>query len=255
MPIQFPPVQEVPLATPPLDEVVCQVRFPPILKIAKEEPVEFQELIRGRFPKLEKRHSIQLKLAQPGNPGESEAEVQPISYLFADANGQTQVVISSSFYAVTTKKYIGWQSFLSDLSMVHSALLEIYQPAYATRIGLRYINRLTFDNTGTSSRRGLFSLIRKELTSTLRGKVWSDAEAMLGILNFVELPAQLNIRYGFETDESSPSFLLDFDYFEEGQVDLAEVPIRCEHYHQVIYHAFRWMIKHEALERFGDKTV
>lgn len=255
MPIPFPTVQEVPLATPPLDEVVCQVRFPSILRISSEEPVDFQELIRGRFPSLEKRQSIQLKLAQPGNPAEPLSEVQPISYLFADADGRTQAVISPSFYAVSTKKYIGWRSFLEDLSKVHSALVEIYQPSYATRIGLRYINRLTFENTGVANREELLSLIPDELTSTLRNRVWGDVEAMLGILNFVELPAQLNVRYGFEVDESIPGFLLDFDYFEEGQFDLAEVIERCKRYHEAIYRAFRWMIRDQALSRFGAKTL
>lgn len=53
MAINFPHKDEIPLSSPPLIEVVCQVRFPPILQIAKEVPSEFQEGVRHRFPQLE----------------------------------------------------------------------------------------------------------------------------------------------------------------------------------------------------------
>lgn len=255
MPIQFPAVEEVPLATPPLDEVVCQVRFPSILRIAQEEPAEFQELIRKRFPGFEKQHSFQLKLALPGNPAASTAELQPIIFTFTNAGEQTQAVLSPGFYAVSAKKYSGWRAFLKDLQVVHSAVVDTYEPAYATRVGLRYINRLTLENTETTTREGLFDLTRAELTATLRGQIWESVEGMLGIVNFADPPAQLNLRYGLEVDESVPSFLLDFDYFEEGQIDLSEVLGRCGQYHETIYHAFRWMVKDEALGRFGGGVV
>ena len=34
----------------PLKEVICQLRFPPILKITTASPAEFQEKIRSNFP-------------------------------------------------------------------------------------------------------------------------------------------------------------------------------------------------------------
>ena len=251
MPIQFPEVEEVRLDRPPLDEVVCQVRFPSILRIAQEEPAAFQDLIRKRFPGFEKQHSFQLKLSMPGNPADASAEVRPITYLFTDGQGQNQAVLSPSFYAVSIKRYGGWQVFLKDLELVHSAVMEVYEPAYATRVGLRYINRMTPENTGTTTRKELIELVRAELTSTLRGQIWENVEGTLGLANFVAPPAQLNLRYGLDTDDSTWSFLLDLDYFEEGQIDLAEALARCEQYHETIYRAFRWMVNDETLGRFG----
>lgn len=254
MPIEFPAVEEVPLAAPPLDEVVCQVRFPPILRIANEEPVEFQELIRGRFPELQKKHSFQLQLTEPGNPNPSSAESKPIIYVFANSANNAQVSLSPGFYAVSTGDYSGWNNFLEDLGLVHEMVGRTYQPAYATRIGLRYINRITTTNTGATTSEELLGLVRAELTATLRGKVWENASEMAGVVNFSAPPAQMNLRYGYEVNESVPALLLDFDYFEEGQIDLEEVLERCAAYHEFIYRAFRWTVRDEALKQFGGGT-
>ena len=40
---------------PTLDQVVCQLRFPTILRIGAEEPVSFQDGVRKQFPTFEER--------------------------------------------------------------------------------------------------------------------------------------------------------------------------------------------------------
>lgn len=254
MPIDFPAAVEIPLSSPPLDEVVCQVRYPPILRISQEEPAHFQELIRKRFPEFDKQQPLQIKLAPPGNSSESSVELRPIIYQFTNAANKSQAVLSSTFYAVSTTKYNSWRSFLEDLKTVHEAVINTYQPAYATRVGLRYINRLTAENTGTTTREELLSMVRSELTAVLHGRVWDDVSEMIGVVSFNDSPAQLNVRFGYEVKEKAPTFLVDFDYFEEGQIDLNEVLTRCDRYHEAIYQAFRWMVKDESLERFGGDT-
>ncbi len=254
MPIEFPAVEEVPLVIPPLDEVVCQVRFPPILKINNEEPVELQELIRNYFPEFEKRHAFQFQLPLAGNPLPPSAENRPITFIFTDEEKKVQATLSPSFYAVSTKRYRGWQNFLSVLQVVHSAVMDTYRPAYATRVGLRYVNRLTTENTEATTRQEIFDLVRDELTTMLRGPVWDYADEMIGVVNFADSPAQLNLRFGYEVSEDVPAFLLDFDYFEEGQIDLSEVMARCGRYHDVIYRAFRWVVRGDALAQFGGET-
>ena len=37
---------------PQLAEVICQLRFPTILSIGANDPAEFQEAIRGMFPRF-----------------------------------------------------------------------------------------------------------------------------------------------------------------------------------------------------------
>lgn len=39
----------------PLEQVICQIRFPSILRIDTEIPAAFQELVRSQFPLFEER--------------------------------------------------------------------------------------------------------------------------------------------------------------------------------------------------------
>ena len=45
----FPDAKRIIFRKNPLTEVVCQLRFPPILKIDAEVPANFQEAIRTEF--------------------------------------------------------------------------------------------------------------------------------------------------------------------------------------------------------------
>jgi uncharacterized protein (TIGR04255 family) len=44
----------------PLVEVTCQVRYPKLLRIDKQEPVDFQEHIYDKYPNLSVKESVVL---------------------------------------------------------------------------------------------------------------------------------------------------------------------------------------------------
>ena len=48
----------------PLNEVICQIRYPAILRVAAETPSDFQEAIRDKYPMYEEKiPSLSLGLA------------------------------------------------------------------------------------------------------------------------------------------------------------------------------------------------
>lgn len=59
----------------------------------------------------------------------------------------------------------------------------------------------------------------------------------------------LTLHTGFEGGEQ-PTLVLDFDYFGEGQIPLADVLPRCRRYHEAIYRVFRWCILEHKLAVF-----
>lgn len=130
-----------------LDEVICQLRFPPILKIDTEIPVTFQEQLCGDFPEYSesiegmiefipdlKGLSIPDKIPQiiqtPGNK----------NYQFFSEDKLWKLNLTRTFLALSTKKYTRWEEFKSKFAVPIEALLKIYSPKYFTRVGLRYIN-------------------------------------------------------------------------------------------------------------------
>lgn len=251
MSIRFPEVEEVRLANPPIVEVVCQVRFPPILRISKEEPAEFQELIRGRFPQLDIRQEMKLTLPAAGNPNAPTADFQPRNYRFVTDDGQTTVSLTSSFYALSSKGYTHWHDFVEDLQLVHKSFVQTYEPAHATRVGLRYINHLDQSNTGLAERAELLGLLRPEISQTLTGPVWEDAIELATRMTFNDAKVALNARYAYEEPDGQAMFVLDFDCFEEDRLPMDEVIGRCDTFHAIIYRAFRWYVTVESLEKFG----
>ncbi len=124
-----------------LSEVVCQLRFPQILKINDQVPAEFQDNIRGEFP----QYSVRKEMAAPkitGAPGNFSLENSPATtnYQFGSADGVWRVNLTSSFISLSCNRYTTWESFAKKLDKPLAAFIQVYQPAYFERIGLRYLN-------------------------------------------------------------------------------------------------------------------
>ena len=254
MSLNFPPKPDVQLENSPLVEVVCQVRFPPILRIAGEEPSEFQELIRVEFPIVELEHGLLVRFPGPGVKSPPTAEPQSRTFRFRTADEQTAISLAVDFFALSTNRYTHWENFALPLRLVDDSVQRVYKPAYATRIGLRFINRLTPENTGCGTLAEMFDLLRPELTSQSRSEAWNEVAEMRCRLVLTDGPAKLTLGTGYGEDQRTPFFLLDFDYFEEGQLSLDNLVERCTRYNEVIYRAFRWCVRDEKLDVFKPRT-
>ena len=125
----------------PLAEVICQLRFPEILTIGANLPVDFQEAIRGEFPVFSTRKEIPApKLT--GAPGNLTIEKQsPITnYQFATPDGVWRVNLTSKFISLACTRYTSWENFAAKLDKPLVSFIKTYKPAYFERVGLRYVN-------------------------------------------------------------------------------------------------------------------
>jgi uncharacterized protein (TIGR04255 family) len=250
MPLNFPSKPEVRLRNAPLVEVVCQVKFPIILRIVKENPVDFQERIRQRFTGYRIEQGLSARLPAPGGQEEAATEGGTRIFRFVAPDEQTQASLAVDFYALSTRRYRHWDDFAKDLSLIHEAAQAVYEPTYATRIGLRYINRITCANASVESFDEVLDLIHPDLTALLRSEAWTAPVEMVSQLVIPDDGGRLAIRHGIGEEESERFFALDYDYFETGQLPLEGLLARLERYHQVIYDAFRWSLGDRSLARF-----
>jgi uncharacterized protein (TIGR04255 family) len=179
-------------------------------------------------------------------------------YRFRTLDGKTSVSLATDFYAVSTNRYTHWRDFAQCLSIADKAIQKVYEPSFASRIGLRYINRFTMQNTGCQNSAELLSFLRNELTAYAQSKVWTDPLNMQFRLLLSDGNARLSLRTEHGTDnQEQPYLALDFDYFEEGQLPFTDLIERCDRYHNVIYSAFRWCIPDEKMGIFNpvEKVV
>ena len=124
-----------------LGEVICQLRFPEILSIGANIPVQFQEAIRDEYPQYAARKESPAPRLT-GTPGNLTVENQPqtINYQFASADGVWRVNLTSRFISLSCSRYTCWEDFAAKLDKPLVAFIKIYKPAYFERVGLRYLN-------------------------------------------------------------------------------------------------------------------
>lgn len=137
----------------PLQEVICQLRFPEILSIGVNVPAAFQEAIRDEYPQYAARQEVPAPRIS-GTPGNFKLENAPasVNYQFTSADGAWRVNLTSKFISIACSKYTCWEDFAAKLDKPLAAFIKLYKPAYFERVGLRYVNiisRKALDLEGT----------------------------------------------------------------------------------------------------------
>jgi len=151
----FPDKSRIIFKKNPLDRVVCQLRFPTILKIDSEIPAEFQEMVRNDFPIFNETVSPELSIDISPDmqsqipPNLIKQLLQPggiKNYEFKSEDNLWTVSLTRTFIALSVSKYERWEQFKSKLELPLNAFNEIYSPIYYSRIGLRYTNIIKRSN-------------------------------------------------------------------------------------------------------------
>ena len=140
----FPDAKRVIFHKNPLDEALCQFRFPQNLSIETEVPSKFQDVIKEDYPLFNEKVEIQVKFSEsPDNKISEMVDFQPSSiknknYEFISADEKWKINLTSGFLSLSTIDYSRWEFFSEHLKKPFTALLSIYNPQFFTRIGLRY---------------------------------------------------------------------------------------------------------------------
>jgi uncharacterized protein (TIGR04255 family) len=244
----FPQSDRVELSQNPLKEVICQLRFPRILRIDSTSPTDFQERIRSTHPEYEESNLKRLPDGMPpeiakllaGIPGSSN-ESRNLS--FTNADGTSKITLSSQFLAVTTNAYSNWSSFQELVKGAVDALQEVYSPSYYKRVGLRYINIMSL--TRETELRPVGELVHPALLGPITdpdigAKVQSHAGQSV-----VSLSCGGSARINYEVKSIEDRvFTLDSDfYIDECRMDWEDSRKRLSAFNQSAGNLFRWATK------------
>lgn len=243
-----------------LGEVICQIRFPEILKIGTEVPADYQEAIRDEFP----RYSSRMESPAPkitGTPGNLTLQNQPqtVNYQFLSEDGLWRVNLTSRFISFTCGRYICWEDFAKMLDKPLAAFIQIYKPAFFERVGLRYINFISrksleldsvpFRELITASYLGL--LAEEDISETGVGRCSVDAELPIRGGCRVKIHAGPGIVRGRNQQDTEVKFVLDLDLFMPGKVPVNFAAGALHTLHSQAWPIFRGAITdklHDALD-------
>lgn len=211
----------------PLGDVICQLRFPEILAISANLPVEFQEVIRQDFPQFHRQQEVQPPKVS-GSPGNFTLQNQPatINYQFSSSDGVWRINLTSRFISLACTKYTRWEDFAKRLDMPLAAFIKIYKPAYFERIGLRYLNFISrqdlnlvgvpFSQLITPCYLG--PLAEEDISETSASRCTVDAEMNIRGGCRVKLHAGPGLVKRNGTQEQEVKFIFDQDLYMPGQI-------------------------------------
>ena len=228
----------------PLHEVICQLRFPPILTINQNEPADFQESVRDAFPQYARQEDIPApKLSGIGTPN-IQVQTQPpvTNYHFLSTDGAWKINLTRDFIALSTLRYPGWEEFARHLDRPLAAFIRLYNPAYFQRVGLRYRNIISRARLGLedSAWTDLFSSaytgpMGEEDIEEERVKQYScDMTLQLDSSCQAKIHAGPGIvKSGNAAQDTEVKFILDLDLFMSGSVSctLAAAALETLHAH------------------------
>ncbi len=223
----------------PLDAVVCQLRFDPILKL-QPRIQDFQEKIRERFPHYTEAEAEQVEIDFPA--GRVQGRRVRI-FTFSARQDRCAVVVGDASVALQYRDHRDRSALMDDAKLVFGAFQESFASVSPSRLGLRYVNVVDRE------------AIRRDLG---RAAEWSDlvTGGFLGIpAGLADLVAtrfateissrmdagMMTLRYGLIPLPARADlvFRLDIDRYREEALDVSLVPGVIAGFSDDIYRVFR----------------
>lgn len=253
----FPESDRVIFEENPITEVICQLRFPTVLAIAAEAPAEFQDRLRDTYPIYVRED------AASRFPPEVAALVgglaagmpsQGVTHRFENEDATLQISLTSEFVAITSRIYVRWEHFRSEVERAKEALEAVYAPAFYTRIGLRYqdvIDRkhLKLEDQPWSE------LVKPELLGLLSAEQSVSDSVMTtrsdNLVKMAEVPeAAIKLTHGIVDSSDGSAYGVDADLFLAQRIGGEDVLGVLDTFHREAGNLFRWAITprlHDAL--------
>lgn len=259
----FPPVQRVIYNKNPLDAVICQLRFPPILKIEAEIPSEFQDRIRGDFPNFSETMELKAAFSQEvkdSPPPEFLKQLLQSSsgtknYEFSSEDGHWKINLTRTFIALTSHDYNRWEEFKEKLMTPLNALIDIYVPNVFTRTGLRYVNVIR------RSILGLDNVSWNELIEPSVLGILSSTDLSNHVKNFEnryeiglsdeESIVRIITKFVQAEDDKEISYMIDSDFYNLKKTSIDAAIERLDFFNVRASRLIHWCITeqlHQAME-------
>lgn len=240
---------------PPIAEALCEIHFEEGPKWNSTFFGLFHEKIRDEFPETQEMQGLELGVqARPEGPVQHFRKVG-IRMRFGREDKTALVQLSENLLAINVlPKYPGWHNFKPLILARLKDYVSVIQPKGIVRIGLRYINRISFPEAE-------FQFDRFFARSSYLPVVAYDAKGPF--LVRLELPRRdgnrLNLTIVTHAQPLEPGHVpvvVDLDHIAFRRLDptdAAETDAVLEDGHSQIISAFESIIGDELRRGFGPE--
>lgn len=241
----MPPIPETPrvfYAKNPLEEVLCQLRFPAILRIDTEPPARFQERLRPAFPVLKESGVAQADVPIPAEVIRFMGLSGGAVFNFTSQDENWTAGLSRDFLALSARKYESWELFKRQLDAPLAALLEEYRPAFFTRVGLRYrdvIRRSVLGLDGVPWSK----LLKPHVAAELASGAEDEIEQVAHQFDMRIAGGRVRVQHGLGKDPGGEIvYVIDADYFNSERTETGNAIRTLDNFNRIAGHLFRWCI-------------
>jgi len=255
-PAPFPESERVIYKKNPLESVICQIRFPAILKISSEPPVEFQEALRKDYPLFREIPPLDVGTGLPPELAAIMSKLLPLpsskAYELTSGDGAWQITLTQESLALLCKSYRRWEEFREGLWTALSLLGKIYEPSFFVRIGLRYRDVIARYPLGLKDV-PWGELLSRELASEFHSRI---ADAVEGTGHQLSLrlqgdAAKVTLQHGLGNKDGDVCYIIDHDFYTIERTGVQDAARILDYFNRQAGRLFRWCIAdrlHRAME-------
>lgn len=261
----FPESERVLYEKNPLVEVICQLRFPTILRIREGQLADFQDIIRKDYPAYSEQEPS--FAVPPQVPKElvtivEQMNIPPglVTRRFSTKDSKRFISLRDEFMALAETKYERWESFREEIVKAENALKGVYEPAFYSRVGLRYRDIISRRNLALTNV-GWQDLLRTHITAELGDEEVSDAILRIQtrvIIKISDIPnGQIVLNHGLIIPNGSDEecYFIDADFSVEGKEGVGEPFEILDKFNRMAGRLFRWAITERLHNAMGPRTI
>lgn len=258
-------VDEIPLARPPLDLALVQIRYPRLSKLANDDQfiTLFTNAVADSYPIFDPVQQAVGLLVGP--EGIKQTQETSKIWRIRSADDNWAVSLADNFLALQAKSYSGRTNFSQNLSALLAPFLEIIAPPYIERLGVRYINRVHDPEILNK----LPSMIRAEVlgafSASLPEGVTINHSISESLYSLEDRMLQVKSGYlssGIGHDpiipvSDHPTWIFDLDAFSNSRTNftIADINALYKELASIIYRYFRWAVTWDFLESYGGRRA
>jgi len=261
----FPESPRVTYVNNPLETVICQLRFPPVLRIETELPAHFQDAIRAQYPIFRELLAVDVSAGLPPEMLNMMRSMLPTAtgrtYEFTSEDGAWKLTLSKEAIALEcgAGQYRSWEEYSERFLGPLHALLQLYGPSFFSRVGLRYVNiirrsRLNLQNIPWSEL--LNPQVAAELMSPMAADIAESTHLFVVKVN-ARGDEKVRVRHGLipTMQPQELSYLIDNDFFSEQRTEANDAAGKLDALHRESGNCFRWCIAEPLHRAMGPQLV
>ena len=250
----------------PLHKVICQARFPAILKIETEIPSAFQEKLNPQYVYAIEGQEVTIDIKLGNKQGVPDDDFRNIlqttnkNYEFSSEDNKWKVNLTRNFLSLSTDNYIRWSEFKTKFEFALNAFVDVYKPVIFTRIGLRYIDIIVRSKLGIEEVDWV-ELINPNIlgilaSPELKESVKDSQTKFVVELEDNESVAKVNIGTVKSADNPEETcFMIDSDFYKLKNMKIDEIIANLDFFNPKAFGLFKWCITEKLHEAMGPSKI